>query len=195
MEEATVLTFATHAAFEFCTFYRSALIHGMSPKLLGWKTAPDGALRNKVTAVAAEIADYDDSRIVLFADAFDVFFLDPLSVIVEHFRAFGKPIVFGAEKCCAPYWELAGDYPESVTPWRYLNSGVYIGYAGALKELFREMLAFPEVAMRPGWAAPMEQAMDQELATFVHLYGSSEITLDHRCEIFMNVYLSQWDLE
>ena len=69
VEAAAVLTFATHEAFEFRAFFRSALVHGVSPKLLGWQTAEEGALHRKVTAVAAEIANYDDERIVLFVDA------------------------------------------------------------------------------------------------------------------------------
>jgi len=186
VQEATVLTFATHVAFEFCAFYRSALIHGISPKLLGWDTAPEGALHRKATSVAAEIAEYDDGRIVLFADAFDVLFLDPLPGIVERFRAIGKPILFSAEKGCYPSWDLAVDYPKPVTPWSYLNSGAYIGYAGPLKAMLREMLALPSVR---------EDAMDQELATLVYLYGSSAMAIDHRCEVFMNLHLSQWDLE
>lgn len=182
----TVLTFATHAACEFGAFFRSALVHGLHPRLLGWGSPVDGlALQRKAHAVAEEVARYDPSQLVLFADAFDVLFLDGADAILDTYTRLGRPLVFGAEKGCYPDGALEDEYPEAPTPWRFLNSGAYMGPAGCVRTALAEMLAHPRAA---------EGAMDQELAALVHLRGRSPIALDHRCELFMNLHLSQHDI-
>lgn len=184
--KTVVLTFATHAGCEFCAFYRSALEHGIYPMLLGWESEGDvDVLQRKAMAVASEIEVYDDDAIVLFVDSFDLLFLDRLETIVARFKALAKPILFAAEKGCYPLEQMIDLYPPSPTPWRFLNSGAYIAYAGPLKWMLRDMLAHPRAA---------DGAMDQELATLIFLDRTHDIGLDYQCDIFMCMHLSQWDV-
>jgi hypothetical protein len=193
LPRVVVLTYASHPGALFPVFLRSALLNGLAPVVLGWRRNAANALRDKIDAVSEEIRAYDEATIVLFIDSFDVLVSASLDEIAVKFRSFGAPIVFSAEKGCWPFHDgrpggeaVARGYPPSPTPWRYLNSGGYIGCAGALRALLHEMSMLPE-ATNP-WC------IDQELASLIYLRGQPKIALDHRCEIFMNVHLSWKDL-
>ena len=77
--------------------------------------------------------------LVLFVDGYDTFFADNLDTIRERFLGFNVDILFGAEENCWPLsdndwfkgkWEYVG------TPYKFLNSGLYIGRVGALLDFF-----------------------------------------------------------
>ena len=82
----------------------------------------------------------DDSSVVLFADGYDVVFNDNLSTIVERYRDMNAEVVFAAEKTCWPDKSMADKFPPSHTAYKYLNSGLYIGTARALRAMFNEEL-------------------------------------------------------
>ena len=58
-------------------------------------------------------------------DAFDVLLLSTASDIMEVFRSFNAPLVFGAELGCAPDMGsmVMYDKPRRGQPFRFLNSG------------------------------------------------------------------------
>ena len=91
-----------------------------------------------------------DDDLLLFIDAFDVFFLSPAAQLLERYVGLASqgPIVFGAETNCAPDvgMELVyGDYHAArATPagsrLLYLNSGTFMGPVGRVRAMVGEVI-------------------------------------------------------
>lgn len=77
--------------------------------------------------------DLPDNDVVLFTDAFDVFFYRSLDTIVGRFLGFKHEIVFSAEQFLWPDKSLR--FPPTHTKYRYLNSGTFIGRVGEIKRM------------------------------------------------------------
>ena len=105
-----------------------------------WKSEMEGydGLR-KIELVKNLLKNLAKDEIVLFVDGYDTFFTEGYETIVQRFLDFDVDILFGAEQEC---WPVTNDqsyknrWPDMLTPYRYLNSGLYIGYAGALHDFF-----------------------------------------------------------
>ena len=80
----------------------------------------------KLKLVRKYLEEVEDESIILFLDGYDVFINDDLNTIVNRFRSFNCDALFAAEKTCWPDENIAHHFPESSTPYRYLNSGLYI---------------------------------------------------------------------
>jgi hypothetical protein len=77
----------------------------------------------------------DEDDLIIFGDAFDVFYVGTEEQLVDQFLKWdlgADNVVFMAEKGCWPYLDGRPNgrhicnnvYPSSPTPNRYLNSGV-----------------------------------------------------------------------
>jgi len=119
---------------------QSAKKYGVEVHNLGkdhpWRDPMDGlAGMPKIQLVNEYLATLQDDDVVLFMDGYDTFFADDPKVVLERYLQFGADIVFGAE---SEHWPLVDDefmrnkWPDTGTPYRYLNSGLYIGRAKAL---------------------------------------------------------------
>ena len=109
-----------------------------------------------------------DHDVVLFTDAYDVFFTRDLDTIVGRFLGYKHEIVFSAEKSLWPDQSLR--FPPSHTPYRYLNSGTFIGRVGELRRLFSDII---------------DDADDDQLYVQKrYLSGRYDIKLDVGCYIF-----------
>lgn len=75
-----------------------------------------------------------NNDIVLFTDAYDVYYSGNKTTILERFKSFNKPIVFGSEKCCYPDAGKSSLYPDTHSCFRYLNSGLFIGRVESLRK-------------------------------------------------------------
>lgn len=93
----------------------------------------------KIELVNDFVKQLPKDDIVLFVDGYDTFFTEEYTTVVQRFLDFDVDILFGAEQEC---WPITNDqsyknrWPDMLTPYRYLNSGLYIGYAGALHDFF-----------------------------------------------------------
>lgn len=119
---------------------QSAKKYGVEVHNLGkdhpWRDPMDGlAGMPKIQLVNEYLATLQDDDVVLFMDGYDTFFADDPKVVLERYLQFDADIVFGAE---SEHWPLIDDdfmrnkWPDTGTPYRYLNSGLYIGRAKAL---------------------------------------------------------------
>jgi len=146
--------------------------------------------------VKEAIADETEDTIVLVVDAFDVLVLAGWDEILEKLTQFSTPIVFSAEKGCWPDKELSTVYPpppllpqlsdsESpktseqdgpLSPYRYLNAGGYIGYAGALREAIQEL------------SPRDDDRSDQRHYTRYFLDHPDKVSLDYRATIFQTLF-------
>ena len=120
----------------------SARRHGIEVKNLGtnveWKgtdmSGPGGGM--KANLLRDYVNTLPDNDVVLFTDAYDVFYADDLETITDRYLDFNTKAVFSAELYCYPDDSIANQFPESHTPYRYLNSGTFIAQVGELKKMF-----------------------------------------------------------
>jgi hypothetical protein len=81
----------------------------------------------------------DRPKHVIVCDAWDIIFLTGSEEIMYNYKGFGLPIVFNSEQNCFPRADLAEMFPESVTPYRYLNSGFFVGETDAVIAMLEAM--------------------------------------------------------
>lgn len=139
---ATVATDSSQAGL----LYSSADKHkvniinlGEKVKWLGGDMAAGKGGGQKLNLVYNYLVNLPNECIVMFVDGYDVIINDNIDTIVSRFKSFDCDILFAAEKICWPEPNLASQFPESETAYRYLNSGCYIGYAGELKKIIRRV--------------------------------------------------------
>jgi hypothetical protein len=161
----------------------------------------------KLRLLREHLRSRSDDSIVLFADAFDSVLLPCRESILERFQSFRAPLVFSAEKGCWPDPHLAARYPRPEpravraqgstprwwrpapplsTPFRYLNSGGYMGYVGCIRSVLEGAL-------------PEDSDSDQRFFTRYFLEHRDIVALDHESAIFQTLYqvdpadLTVWD--
>ena len=123
---------------------QSAQRHGITYLNLGEGVAWEGGTMQgpgggqKINLVRNHLQSLPNDDIVLFVDGYDVALNDTLNVILERFNGFNCEILFSAEKDCWPVASLASEFPMTPSPYKYLNSGVYMGKVGALKDFLNE---------------------------------------------------------
>jgi len=93
---------------------------------------------HKINLARNYIQSLPNDDFVLFVDGYDVFFCDDLATISERFRGFDCDILFAAEKDCWPLANMAAQFPMTPTPYKYLNSGLYMGKVRHLKTFLNE---------------------------------------------------------
>ena len=113
---------------------------------------------DKIVAMKSCVELLDDDTIVCFIDAYDVLCFSGLEEIKRKFLEYKADIVFSSELNCYPienmpryemieyhlydmmYQTNEAQRPSWVRPietnYKYVNSGGYIGYAGAMKKMF-----------------------------------------------------------
>lgn len=142
------------------------------------RNKPGGGYKINLFKKALEEYKNDKDRIILFTDAYDVVFLGSLDEIVKRFKQTNARILFGAEGYCWPKEELKSKYPEVKKGKRYLNSGLYMGYAADVYELLN---------YKPLKDTDDDQLFFTEAYLDENLRKKLEIKLDHTSEIFQNL--------
>ena len=132
-------------------------------------TGPGGG--QKVNILKKEIQNLSDTDVLLFIDAYDVFFADTLETIKERYLDMGHKVLFSAEEVCWPDPSLGNQFPSVHTKYRYLNSGTFIGEVAELKKI----LNHDEIE---------DHQDDQLFYQQAYLEGLYDIGLDVECYIF-----------
>ena len=127
----------------------------------------------KIEMMRNFVDDVFPQAIILFMDGYDTFINDDKETVIERFLSFDADLVIGAEATLWPDWDYGKEYPQSETPYRYLNSGQYIGRAGAIKKFLEK----GDIA---------EDIDDQAFFHEKFLSGNINVTLDYECYIFQN---------
>ena len=128
----------------------------------------------KVNLLRKALEDEDPNTLVMFLDGYDTFINTDAKTLQERFLGFNCDVVFSAERDCWPDTNLASEYPPSDTIFKYLNSGTFIGRAGAIKNLIQEEI--------------QNSDDDQRYYTKKFLSGRHDIKLDTECYIFQCNY-------
>jgi len=119
----------------------SAAACGMEIELMGLGLVPGDLYNNlfKQRALHEALRPLEDDEIVCASDGHDVFFQSGPETIRESFLSLGRDVVFSAEKLYSHQYRRfrrTFDKAPGASPYRYINAGGVIGYAGALKRLY-----------------------------------------------------------
>jgi len=178
--DLTVFTVATEETPELQRLLASARRYGTGIDVLGlgeeWKggdmrNAPGGG--QKVRLLRAALKGMPPERPILFVDGYDTIITRHMVDGLDIWRTiFDSAPVFAAETTCWPDSALAGSYPDDnpENPYRFLNSGLFIGTAGDLRQIVK---------------APIREDDDDQLYyTKRFLSGRFGMRLDTECRLF-----------
>lgn len=149
----------------------------------------------KIKLVKEFLYDKNDNDIILFVDGYDVLFTCNKDEILKRYNNFemqyGKCIVFSTENACWPDSTLSTKYPKiDTTPYKYLNSGTYIGSVKTFKDVLSKALFNINDEQ-------LKKIDDQLFFTNLYLANSNKkiIILDHYNTIFNCISGREEDLE
>jgi hypothetical protein len=138
-----VLTVGTNQS-KMWALEQSAKAHGITYLNLGRNVKWGGGTMEaqgggqKINLVRNHLESLHDGDVVLFVDGYDVIINDTLPTILERYEDMGADIIFAAERQCWPDAAMSPQFPVTSTPYKYLNSGAYIGKVGTLKDFLGE---------------------------------------------------------
>jgi hypothetical protein len=115
-----------------------------------------------------------DDEIIFFTDGYDAVFMCSETELLRKYYQTGKALVFSAESACWPDETMAHLFPETNTPYRFINSGGFMGKAGTIKHFLKDEFRFDSDFERSNqyvWAKRF-------------LKNPGLIGLDADCEIF-----------
>jgi hypothetical protein len=110
--------------------------------------------------------------IILFTDARDVIFAAGYDEILSTFLSMNTNILFGAETNLYPDKSLI--HGNEADKYRYLNSGLFVGYTSSLRKLFNSI--------------DIEHERDDQEALQKKYIEGFPITLDSECKLFQNLW-------
>ena len=95
---------------------------------------------HKINLVRDHLDTLNPNDVVLFTDAYDVFFIRSLEEITKRYLSMSTEIVFSAESTCWPDESMTTLHPKALydSKYKFLNAGAYIGRVASLKEFFAE---------------------------------------------------------
>ena len=140
---------------------------------IGWQANQNFGVKLNEVYKFIHRTELNDNDIILFTDAYDVAYCGNMAEIIHRFTLFNKPIVFGSEKYCNPDESRSIEYTMKNTEFPYLNSGMFIGRAWALKQCMN------------GYEYN-DKEDDQRYWTTKFLNNPDLIELDYNNAIFLN---------
>jgi glycosyltransferase involved in cell wall biosynthesis len=182
------VTYASHGGRDdrFCRAVESSIRNEYDLVILGWNI-PWRGLSQKLEAAHSFASSLRSDDIILFTDAFDVLFTGSKENILQNFLQMNTKILFSAECGCWPHVMEDRDacfhkYPPSPTPYRYLNSGTYIGYATNVVTMLQDVIK------KAG--NNFQNANDQKLVADMYIAKQHGITLDFHNKIFQSMHMT-----
>ncbi len=131
----------------------------------------------KIQYIVEYLAAQDPDETVMFVDGYDVVFLTGSEEIERKFKSLGHQALFSTEQNCNvdgglrtrfPTWYR---YPKGKKPYRFINTGSFVGKAGYLRELFSRLQVQPSDC-------------EQTILNRYFTEHSTEFALDYDQEIF-----------
>lgn len=185
-----VITVATEENDALNRFKESCHQNNIPYKILGlgqeWTGGPaeNGVLlkpggAQKINLLKDELSTYPDlgNHIILFTDSYDVLFLDEPKEIVRRFRNLESPVVFSAEKTCWPDERLSEKYPLTMSEYRFLNSGGFIGYGDHINEIINKVSVGNDYDDQLYYTERFLESLE----------GNKNTILDHQQELFQTL--------
>lgn len=121
-------------------FIKSLHRFGVAPIILGLNE-PWRGLMTKANLYRAWLRSQPKSAdSIIVCDAWDIVFAKhPDTISAQAKSSFGDALVFNGERACWPLADLADHFPDTGSPWRYLNGGVICGPQDMVLHLFENM--------------------------------------------------------
>jgi len=139
MSSFDIITISSHRPSEwyYCydEFFRSVRKHGHDVTVLGNRDTYKSLISKPKLLRQHILSGGVKSDTILFADSWDILFLRDPQEAVD--LAPKESIIFNAEKNLFPHVE--GEFADNGTPYRYLNSGFFIGYKDMILALLESM--------------------------------------------------------
>lgn len=187
-----ILTIATQPEGYFPILQSTAENLGYSLTPLGWQQPWQG-FGWKLKLFADALAQLPESEPVVCVDGYDVVVLGPAAETAEKFRQMNAPIVFSGQRYFPTHkWIrrladklMSNDKQQTIGASDKVHDysrpclGLFMGYAGALTDLFRQLLAIEAVE---------NTRNDQVLLNIHYLRNPNAIVLDDTCDIFQNLW-------
>ncbi|HKI16560.1 MAG TPA: hypothetical protein VKA15_01710 [Isosphaeraceae bacterium] len=152
----------------------------------------------KPRLVAHYLRDHPVHRFVLAVDFRDTVFCASLEETFGKYLSFGHEIVASTEPVCWPLGSTAPRFPETGTPYRFLNSGVIFATREAWLAAWERMC---EKERRSSGLPPERGQLglsifdcDQAAWSDLYLNKEADIVLDSRCEISQTLGGGAFDL-
>jgi len=131
----------------------------------------------KINLIKEYIQDLPDHDVLFFCDGYDTFVTDNVNEIVYRYLSMNHKILFASERSCWPDEGLASEIiktnkgikPYEDTPYKYLNSGLFIAQVGELKSILEDV---------------SDDSDDQLFYQKKYLEQKYDIALDLECYIF-----------
>ena len=131
------------------------------------------------------LTELNPQEVVLFTDGYDAILTSSEGEINEKYSAFDSPIIFSSERNCYPYANFSFLYKKCDSPFKYLNSGGYIGRAGDILELYDSL---KEIDYRQPLAPDRQNQWSNQYHWMkVYLFTNNSIKLDTECSIFQTI--------
>jgi len=183
------VTYASHGGRDdrFCRAVESAIRHGVELIILGWGIKWRG-LSQKLEAAHAYASALPSNDVILFTDAFDVMFTNSPDIILKEFESMDGDIIFAGECGCWPHVTIDRgrpcfeSYPQSPTPYRYLNSGTWIGRAGRAAEMLAAVIKEA--------GKDFANANDQKLVADMFMEKRYGLRLDYHARLFQSMHMT-----
>eukprot|EP00937_MAST-01D_sp_MAST-1D-sp2_P007512 g7512.t1 len=185
-----VVTVATDPRPMLTALQQSVENAGLELEVLGLGTTYPG-LGLKIDIMAQWLPSVPDEDYVLLVDAYDVLFTQSAGELLERFRRFCAPVVFGAETRCHPDTALTLVHPprhaHAGQPFHYLNSGTYMGRADHVKRMFRHLA--DDLRDHYSWGgADYRQVNDQRWFMRYWFLHHRDVVLDVHGELFHTLH-------
>lgn len=171
MKVVTVINDENNQIFNL--FRLSCALNGLELVVLVSNQFDFSSRRIKDALLRDYLMDEKDDEIILFSDGTDAVFTGSEEEILSKFYKYNTGLLFSAEIGCWPDKSLASLFKDNgVSPFKYLNSGGFIGKVGLIKEMLNDndYINFPN--------------SNQYVWIKRYLKHPDKIELDRNCEIF-----------
>lgn len=145
----------------------------------------------KIDVFIKYLQGLDDNEIILLNDAYDVFYLDNIDVIVTKFKSFNKNIVISGEKWFSHQEQDNKIFFDKMTEgiYKYINSGLIIGYSKDLLILYEDA---KKILQNPDYK--VKNLGDQYCLSMAikNNFNKYNLTIDYKGKLFYNA-VNDWD--
>lgn len=179
---------------ELALLKASAQRVGLEPTVLPCSGFLDKPI--KLRDFAAKLPDDD---LLLFTDGYDVLYSKPEAEILARFSALDSPLVFSGEEGCYHHLTAARDHFAQAAgrePYPYLNSGLGMGFVGAVLEMLDAVLASSDEVRRQFELASDTRGFFNDQTLYGH-YASrhpEQVRIDTRAELFWTMASETFDV-
>tara|TARA_B100000401_G_scaffold436142_1_gene379068 strand:+ start:2332 stop:4014 length:1683 start_codon:yes stop_codon:yes gene_type:complete len=132
-----------------------------------------------------------DNEIILLNDAYDVFYLDNIDIIITKFKKFNKNIVISGEKWYSHQEQDNKMFFDKMSEdiYKYINSGLIIGYSKDLLILYEDA---KKILQNPDYQ--VQNLGDQYCLSMAikNNFNKYNLTIDYKGKLFYNA-VKDWD--